>query len=418
MTFTALVELQRGYLLSFATLVLILYIYCIIRMLDAGRKNLKFVCTCIIAVVAFSLYQGMVMYQQEDLYSFDLPVSALVIAFTAFLVIVAYMLYDIAVWQRTNISAMSVKEAFDRLPAGLAYYTPSGVPIMVNETMQQLSRCVFSQPVTDANAFWDKITKFGGNEVIKDDNNAIVNAGDKGIYNVRRSKVTVNGVEMFELTASEIGTEYKLTSELEAKRDRARVLNSRLKALMKTIEYVSMNRELLKLKTALHDNIGQSILIAKRYLYSPDSVDKNRMLEFWQDNVKHLINDEPEEWELPYYVISKEADRLGIKLDIIGELPKERRLIPVVDAAVSAQVGNTLKHTNGTTVTVAVSDTGEDYRIVLTNDGEDPNGEVEPTGGLKNLGREVENAGGIMKIRQSPDFALELTLPKGEDYVI
>ena len=50
------------------------------------------------------------------------------------------MLYDIVVWQRTNISAMSVKEAFDRLPTGLAYYTPSGVPIMVNEAMQQLSR--------------------------------------------------------------------------------------------------------------------------------------------------------------------------------------------------------------------------------------------------------------------------------------
>ncbi|MBR4574509.1 MAG: hypothetical protein IKO16_06335 [Lachnospiraceae bacterium] len=200
MTFTALVELQRGYLLSFATLVLILYIYCIIRMLDAGRKNLKFVCTCIIALAAFSLYQGMVMYQQEDLSSFDLPVSVLVVAFSAFLIFGAYMLYDIVVWQRTNISAMSVKEAFDRLPAGLAYYLPSGVPIMVNETMQQLSRCVISQPVTDANAFWDKITKFDGNAVIKDENNAIVNAGNKGIYNVRRSKVTVNGVEMYELT--------------------------------------------------------------------------------------------------------------------------------------------------------------------------------------------------------------------------
>ena len=79
-----------------------------------------------------------------------------------------------------------------------------------------------------------------------------------------------------------------------------------------------------KLKTSLHDNIGQNILIAKRYLYAPDSVDKKRMLEFWKDNVRHLVNDEPEEWELPYYVISKEADLLGIRLNIIGELPRER----------------------------------------------------------------------------------------------
>ncbi len=418
MTYTSLPEMGRGYLLVFATLVLIIYIYCIIRMLDAGRKNLQFVCTCITSAAAFALYQGMVMYQQEDLDSYDVPVSVLVIAYVVFLTYEVYLLYNITVWQRTNISAMSVKEAFDRLPAGLAYYTLSGVPIMVNESMQQLSRSVFGETVTDANAFWEKVKSYDSNDAIEDENNAIVNAGDNGIYNVRRREISVNGVDMYELTASEIGTEYKLTRELEAKRDRARVLNSRLKALMGTIEYVSMNRELLKLKTALHDNIGQSILIAKRYLYSPDSVDRNRMLEFWQDNIKHLINDEPEEWELPYYVISKEADRLGIKLGIIGELPKERRLIPVVDAAVSAQVGNTLKHTNGTTVTVAVTDTGDGYRIVLTNDGEAVRSGMESLGGLENLRREVENAGGIMEIEQPPDFALKLILPKGEEYVI
>ena len=44
--------------------------------------------------------------------------------------------------------------------------------------------------------------------------------------------------------------------------------------------------------------------------------------------------------------------------------------------------------------------------------------ETEPMGGLKNLQREVENAGGIMEIEPSPDFALKLTLPKGEEYVV
>ena len=148
------------------------------------------------------------------------------------------------------------------------------------------------------------------------------------------------------------------------------------------------------LKTALHDNIGQSILIAKRYLYAPDSVDKKRMLEFWQDNVRHLIYDEPEERELPYYVISKEADLMGIRLNIIGELPKEGELIPIVDAAVSAQISNTLKHTNGSEITIAVSETGDEYILSLKNDGEAPGGRIEPKGGLENLRRKVEGAGG------------------------
>ena len=220
-------------------------------------------------------------------------------------------------------------------------------------------------------------------------------------------------MDVYELIASDISREYELTRELEGKRDKARVLNSRLKTLMKTVDYVSMNRELLKLKTALHDNIGQSILIARRYLSAPESVDRKGMLEFWQDNVKHLISDEPEEWELPYYVISREADMLGIKLDIIGELPKDKELIAVVDAAVSTVVSNTLKHTNGTKVTIAVSETADDYCMNLSNNGEALHEQKEPQGGLENLRGEIEDAGGRMEILYSPDYMLKITLPKG-----
>ncbi len=416
MTYTMLPEPVRGYLLAFATVILIMFLYCIIRMFDAGIRNAYLVCTCVMSVAAFSLYQGMIMYQQEDTASFDVPVWVILAALVILLLYSVYIQYGIVVWQRSHITGMSVKEAFDRLPAGLAYYTDSGVPIMVNEAMQAVSRSVLGEGVTDACGFWEKIKACDFEDISREDDSSIVRAGDNRIYSIKRRTVTVSGVDVYELIASDISREYELTRELEAKRDKARVLNTRLKALMETIEYVSMNRELLKLKTALHDNIGQSILIAKRYLYAPDSVDQKRMLEFWQDNARHLMNDEPEEWELPYYVISKEADLMGIKLNIIGELPKERELIPVVDAAVSAEVSNTLKHTNGTQVTAAVTDTGESYCLSLKNDGEIPEGEIEPQGGLKNLANEIRTVGGSMEIRYLPDLVIEITLPKGDGY--
>ena len=285
---------------------------------------------------------------------------------------------------------MSVNEAFDRLPAGLAYYTAGGVPILVNEAMQELSRNIFGGPVTDAHEFWKNLKSHDIEGAAGDDESAIVRAGDK-IYSIRQRALHISGIEVYELTGADISKEYGLTRELEEKRDRARVLNIRLKALMETLEYVSMNRELLKLKTALHDNIGQSILIAKRYLYAP----------------------EPEDWELPYYVISKEADFMGIRLNIIGELPKERELIPIVDTAVSAQISNTLKHTNGNEITISVSETGDEYILSLKNDGEATGGRAEPKGGLENLRRKLEEAGGRMEIISSPDFILKITLPKG-----
>ena len=414
MTYTMLPEIERGYLLAFATLILIMFIYCIIRLLDAGRRNAYLICTCLMAAVAFSLYQGMIMYQQEDASSFDVPVWLLIFAFVVLFLYCGYIQHNIVVWQRTNISGLSVKEAFDKLPAGLAYYTQSGVPVMVNEAMQELARRIVGESITDAIAFWEKIKVLDLEDTARDDESVIVRTTDDGIYSIRRREARISGTKVYELIASDISREYELTRELEAKQHKARVLNTRLKALMETIEYVSMNRELLKLKTALHDNIGQSILIAKRYLYAPDSVDKKRMLEFWQDNVRHLVSDEPEEWELPYYVITKEADLMGIKLSIIGELPKERELIPVIDAAVSTQVGNTLKHTNGTQVTITVEDDGDKYRLSLKNDGTALQDGIQIHGGLENLRSDVEDAGGSMEIVHTPDFVLKITLPKGD----
>jgi signal transduction histidine kinase len=135
------------------------------------------------------------------------------------------------------------------------------------------------------------------------------------------------------------------------------------------------------------------------------------MLDFWRDNIHHLTNDEPEEWELPYYVISKEADRLGISLNIIGELPSESRLIPVVDAAISVHIGNTLKHADGTEATVAVKKKAEGYVISFTNNGRQPEEEIKEKGGLKNLRSQVEGVGGKMEIISAPEFEMRITLP-------
>ena len=137
------------------------------------------------------------------------------------------------------------------------------------------------------------------------------------------------------------------------------------------------------------------------------------MLTFWRNNISHLLNETPEEWELPYYVISKEAVNLGIELQIIGDLPTERNFIPVVDSAISVQVGNTLRHADGKKVFINIETQGNEYVLTFRNDGKQPEGEVTERGGLKNLRLETEAVGGSMRIESVPEFVLEIKLPRG-----
>ncbi len=411
MTYTMISVTTRGFMLVLITAIQLVYIYCIIRMIHLKKFKWDLLFTVVMTLICFVFLQLMTMIQQKDFIpESGLPLVVLWPVIILLLMYVLFQVFNISRWRRENLSAMSIKEAFDRLPAGLMYYTRGGIPIMVNGTMQNISHELSGNWITDAGAYWDEIKSKSTEDDIPEDS-AIIQSGEGKAYSFSRSLMRIKNTDVYELTAVNISDEYELSRELAVSQEKARGLNIRLKALMGTIEYVTMNRELLQLKTSLHDNIGQCILIAKRYMYSPESVDKQRMLDFWRDNIRHLTNDEPEEWELPYYVISKEADRLGIKLNIIGELPSESRLIPVVDAAISVHIGNTLKHADGTEATVAVKKTTDGLEISFTNNGRQPDKKIEEKGGLKNLRSQVEDAGGKMEIISMPEFEMKITLP-------
>lgn len=55
------------------------------------------------------------------------------------------------------------------------------------------------------------------------------------------------------------------------------------------------------------------------------------------------------------------------------------------------------------------------WAIHITNDGKVPDDEITEGGGLSALRRRIENAGGIMRIKSRPNFALSALLPYGEE---
>ncbi|SDB41068.1 hypothetical protein [Butyrivibrio sp. INlla16] len=414
MTFGNLSLASRGMILAVTYIILMTFIYNTIRSLFLKRSRLNIVASIVATLITNLLLQILDMHH-IGLYviKLELPLPILLVIQILLLLIAVAQQYMIGKWQETHISAMSVKEAFDMLPTGLCYYNDNdGMPLMVNQTMQDISVDLFGKGVTDGKEFCNRLNETETAMAVSEGKAPLVRCSDGRTYSIRQQKLFIKNKEIPEIIAADVSREYALTQELEERRTKAAQLNTRLKALLRTIEYLTMSRELLQLKVALHDNIGQSILIARRYLAEPQSVDRDELLYLWKDNIRHLLNEEQEEWELPYYVISKEADKLGIKLQIVGELPKETKLIPVVDSAISAHIGNTLKHADGKLATIKVKETGGSYILTFLNDGKKPEKEIEEKGGLRNLRHDIESVGGSLKIYTSPEFCMEIILPK------
>ena len=414
MTFLTASKEVWGILSLWLSLVQMLYVFNIFRYIQIGkrRSNVRCIALCLTNFVLLQiLFQHM---DGEMLCPVSLPLWQLLLIIALLTVLAFAEQWRIAKWNRTHISATSIKEALDILPMGLCYALPEGLPLLINEKMEELWNALFDKPLQDARKAWDGLCSGQANGLIKAGPEPIYELPGGRVYSFRQEEISLEVGTVQAIFATDVTEEYALTRELAKKQRQVGIINARLKALLGTIEYVTMSRELLQLKVALHDNLGRSLLAAKRYVLNPEGVDPKDLFAIWKQNLNHLIGEAPEEWQVPYYIAKKEAATLGIDLQIVGTLPEEETILPVIDQAISTHVINVLRHANGHVAMVHIWEEEKEYSITFTNDGDAPTEPIRETGGLGNLKQQVEALGGSMELSASPRFKMILTIPKGE----
>ena len=94
---------------------------------------------------------------------------------------------------------------------------------------------------------------------------------------------------MYEIVAQDISEEYAISLELEDKQHQADAVNRSLRELNETITQMTIEKEVMKTKAWVHDELGQALLLAKRYIQVPESVDKAQVLQAWRQSVMLLL---------------------------------------------------------------------------------------------------------------------------------
>ena len=107
----------------------------------------------------------------------------------------------------------------------------------------------------------------------------------------------------------------------------------------------------------------------------------------------------------------QDAEAIGIKVDLSGELPRQEELRRVMILAMRECLTNSVRHAGATALHVAVEKSGDSISMKITNDGRAPETEVVPKGGLHNLYRHIMDCGGTMEIKSKPSFALTVVFP-------
>ena len=422
MSFPELPRLVQSLTAVWTLVVLLMFLYNLVRCLQLKRSPGLAALTGVLLAAAMYLYQALCYGLQISAwqvplvpawFGFLMARPALVFGLLAVLTsVAAVQQYRLGKWIRTHLSVMSVKEAFDRLPTGMSFSRENGRPLLVNTEMERICRELTGQPPRNPARFWRHLSKGDYPGTLRSGESPVLELKDGRVYNIQRSLIPFGGESVQELMAVDVTEPWQLTSQLEEKQDRAKLVNTRLKALLGTIEYVTMSRELLQIKTSLHNRIGETLLLTKRCMLQPGSVDRTELLSQWRQDLAQLSGGGAEPWQAPYYVINREAVLLGIELRVNGELPQEGPLMQLADLAIQTHMTNVLRHAGGSAAYVDSEHIDGFWRITLTNDGEAPHGPVRETGGLANLRKEAEAVGGTLTIESEPRFRMTMILPE------
>lgn len=312
----------------------------------------------------------------------------------------------------------SIKESFDNLPVAVCFFDKRGVVRLMNRRMLSVGAELLGSGVQTLNELRraldtppESIERLDAEMgVYKFPNGTVLRF-------VERQITDKSGGSYTEVTASDVTRLVTLQQELRKENARLEDANLRLKRLYDRMPEIVREEETLAMKLRVHDDIGHTILSARRALRQGESMEAIReSAEAWESTIELLcMANSMEEPEDAIEYAKARAAELGAEVIVEGSAPKDGEMRHIFALAIRECTSNCIRHAGGKRIFARFAPYRGGWAIHITNDGKVPDDEITEGGGLSALRRRIENAGGIMRIKSRPNFALSASLPYGEE---
>ena len=321
--------------------------------------------------------------------------------------------------KRQELSRDSVKQAIDLLPSGICYFTPSGSVKLCNMQMHILFRTLSQSDLQTLTELQDALAHCdAGSGVIRLSHERQTYLFPDGkAWRYRQNVVTdEDGAVYKETIFSDMTELYHKKLELKEQIKQLNAISRELKLLSDNVLILTREKEVLSAKTKLHDYMGAGLIAMRQILRHNQTEEAANAIELLRQAVSAIKNDNtyPQgRSELDGFM--HDAEAIGIKVNLSGELPEQEELRCVMILAMRECLTNSVRHAGATALHVAVEKNGDSFSMKITNDGKAPETEVVPKGGLHNLYRHIADCGGTMEIQWKPVFVLTVVLPETKE---
>ena len=190
-------------------------------------------------------------------------------------------------------------------------------------------------------------------------------------------------------------------------------MNRRLRQYGRDVHEVTREREILRTKTRIHDEIGHALLQTRQFLSGVQG-DAETVCAAWRQNARLLLGggrDEAPAGGLRQ--LAQAAREIGVTIQRRGVFPAEgTENAHLVEAAAHECLTNLVRHANGSRLEISGEKTACEWRVCYRNDSDVPAGPIVEGSGLTALRAQTEAAGGAMTVEHAPRFQLTLILPQ------
>ena len=329
----------------------------------------------------------------------SVPWTAAALSLTALSLFASFTLWHKS---RRQLSPVSIKESCDHLPSALCFAWENGLPCLKNLKMDELSHLLTGEALLNANDFW-KTMKL----------QPIVTLKNGQTWSFERVRLGMSGKTVYQITGTNITEEAQLQRELEEDNLRLKNMNRRLRQYGQDVQEATREKEILRAKTRVHDELGHALLQTRQF-FSDTQGDAESVCAAWRQNVRLLLGKYADEQRFDAFAqLAHAAQAIGVTIERRGVFPSEgTESAQLVETAAHECLTNLVRHAGGTRLEIIGEKVASGWRIHYLNDGSAPSGPIVEGSGLTALRARTEAAGCAMDIEYAPHFELTLTLPQ------
>lgn len=310
-----------------------------------------------------------------------------------------------------------IKECFDNLPMALCFFNRRGIACLVNRRMLWVSTQLLGSSVQTLSELEQALQSPPDTVAQLDTQPPTYRFPDGSILRFAQEIIQAeDGQRYTQVTASDVTELVRQQYALAAENQRLEDANERLRQLMERMPEIVREEEILTMKMQVHDDIGHSILSARRaLLQESDLATIRENAAVWEKSISLLrrANEMPQPNDAVEYAICR-GKALGVQVILDGELPVDIPNRQLTALAISECATNCVRHAGATELYVHLRNTGNTLTVTITNNGVVPEETIREGGGLSALRRRISKAGGHMTIYSRPRFALVVILPTKE----